>query len=271
MIIIAIRVRCSGTFTLWSAGLSFTRKSNRFSEISKFNFLSRKVSEIFVLLVFSVTNVGLYSVRYGYDTNPSVSDHTPHLTKLINLRNGSAQHVKVGSHESGWFLYTIEHQKVSVDLFDRRTGQCLRHFDNKIHHDALPIGFHGFCVNENYLVIVQKFEVLSTINNPHQIENEKTIQVHLFDLETMNCCQQMNLTQVSNVRDMKCCYKKNIFFILAEPLQLMLIDLDKNEILRKQLIDDGKHLCLVNENDLFVLRSECSIQTLHYRSNRSVS
>lgn len=162
----------------------------------------------------------------------------------------------------------VEHQSVSIDLYDRRSGQRLRHFNNHIQHDFIPIGFHGFCLNKNSLAIVKKTEVLSTINNPHQIENEQNIQVYFFDLETMSCIQQTPLYRCSNVFDIKCCYEENIFMILAEPMQLVLVNLDTNELVRKMLVDDGKHLCIVNDHDVYILRSECSIQTLQYRNTK---
>ena len=186
----------------------------------------------------------------------------------MGFRNLSFQHVRIAAHSMGWYVYTIEHQNVAIDLYDRRSGERLRHIDNHSHHDALPLGFHGFCLNEKFLAIVKKTEVLSTINNPHQIQNEKSVQVFFFDLQTMSSIQKMYLRNCSNVEDIKCCSEKNIFAILAEPIQLILVNLDTDELLRKKLVDDGKHLCVVNDQELFILRSQRSIQTLQYRTLR---
>ncbi|CAF0729083.1 unnamed protein product [Adineta ricciae] len=215
-----------------------------------------------------VGNLGLYSVCYPYDTNPHTTDHSPQVTKLISFRGFAFQHVRVSCHSTGWYIYMIEHQNVSIDLYDRRSGQHLRHYDNHTQHDFLPLGFHGFCLNENLFSIVKKTEVLSTINNPHQTKNEQNVQVFFFDLHSMTCVQQISLRHCSNVYDIKCCYGKNVFMILAEPMQLILVNLDTNELIRKKLLDEGKHLCMVNDNEVFILRSECSIQALQYRSIR---
>ena len=131
----------------------------------------------------------------------------------------------------------IEHQRVSIDLYDRRSGKRLNHFDNHIQHELIPLGFHGFCLNKDLFAIVKKTEVLSTINNPHQIENEQNIQVYFFDLRSMSCIRQMSLCHCSNVYDIKCCYEKNIFMILVEPMQFILVNLDTNELIRKKLIE----------------------------------
>lgn len=213
-------------------------------------------------------NLGLYSLSYPYDTNPSTTEHIPQVNKLISFRGLNFQHVRVSSHSSGWYVYMIEHQNVSIDLYDHRSGQRLSHYDNHSQHDCLPLGFHGFCVNEKFFAIVKKIEVLSTINNPHQTANEQNLQVYFIDRQSMLCIQQMSLCHCSNVSDIKCCYEKNIFMILAEPMQLILVNLDTNEFLRKKLIDQGKYLCMVNDQEVFILRSECSIQTLQYRNNR---
>ncbi|UJR33395.1 hypothetical protein I4U23_020842 [Adineta vaga] len=215
-----------------------------------------------------VGNLGLYSVCYPYDTNPYTTDHSPQVTKLISFRGLTFQHVRVSCHSTGWYIYMIEHQNVSIDLYDRRSGQRLRHYDNHTSHDFFPLGFHGFCLNETLFAIVKKTEVLSTINNPHQTENEQNVQVYFFDLQSMICIQQMSLRHCSNVYDIKCCYGKNIFMILAEPMQLILVNIDTNELIRKKLLDEGKHLCMINDHEVFILRSECSIQTLQYRNIR---
>ncbi|CAF1359994.1 unnamed protein product [Adineta steineri] len=215
-----------------------------------------------------VGNLGLYSLCYPYDTNPSTIEHVPQVNKLVSFRGPLFQHVRISSHSTGWYIYMVEHQNVSIDLYDRRSGQLLRHFDNHSQHDLIPLGFHGFCLNENLFAIVKKTEVLSTINNPHQTKNEQNVQVYFFDLETMLCIQQMSLCHCSNVYDIKCCYEKNIFMILAEPMQLILVNLDTNELIRKKLLDEGKHLCIINDHEVFILRSECSIQTLQYRNIR---
>ncbi|CAF0785948.1 unnamed protein product [Rotaria sp. Silwood1] len=213
-----------------------------------------------------VGNLGLYSLCYPYDTNPYTNEHLPQVNKLINFRGLSFQHVRISSHSNGWYIYMVDHQSVSIDLYDRRSGQRLRHYDNHSQHDILPLGFHGFCLNKKLFAIVKKTEVLSTINNPHQVKNEQNIQVYFFDLETMLCIQQMSLYHCSNVYDIKCCYEENIFMILAEPMQLILINLDTNELIRKKLLDEGKHLYIINDHEVFILRSECSIQTLQYRN-----
>ncbi|CAF0762052.1 unnamed protein product [Rotaria sordida] len=215
-----------------------------------------------------VGNLGLYSLCYPYDTNPYTNEHFPQVNKLINFRGLSFQHVRILSHLNGWYIYMVEHQSVSIDLYDRRSGQRLRHYDNHIQHDLIPLGFHGFCLSKKLFAIVKKTEVLSTINNPHQIENVQNIQIYFFDLETMLCIQQMPLYNCSNVYDIKCCYEENIFMILAEPMQLILINLDTNELISKKLLDEGKHLCIINDHAVFILRSECSIQTLQYRNNK---
>ncbi|CAF4086240.1 unnamed protein product, partial [Rotaria sordida] len=215
-----------------------------------------------------VGNLGLYSLCYPYDTNPYTNEHFPQVNKLINFRGLSFQHVRILSHLNGWYIYMVEHQNVSIDLYDRRSGQRLRHYDNHIQHDLIPLGFHGFCLSKKLFAIVKKTEVLSTINNPHQIENVQNIQIYFFDLETMLCIQQMPLYNCSNVYDIKCCYEENIFMILAEPMQLILINLDTNELISKKLLDEGKHLCIINDHAVFILRSECSIQTLQYRNNK---
>lgn len=215
-----------------------------------------------------VGNLGLYSLCYPYDTNPYTNEHLPQVTRLISFHGLTCQHVRISSHELGWFIYMIEHQNVSLDLYDRRSGQRLRHFDNSLQHDCLPLGFHGFCLNKNLFAIVKKIEVLSTINNRHQIENEQNVEIYFYDLHTMLCIQQMSLCHCSNVYDIKCCYEKNYFFILAEPMQLILVDLNTNEFIRKKLLDEGKHLCMINDHEMFILRSECSIQTLQYRNVR---
>ena len=217
------------------------------------------------LISFSVGNLGLYSLCYPYDTNPTTTEHIPQVTKLISFRGVSFQHIRLSSHAMGWYIYTVEHRSVSIDLYDRRSGRSLRHFDNQIQHDVIPLGFHGFCLNENLFAIVKKTEVLSTINNPHQTKNEQTVQVSFFDLESISCIQQISLCHCSDVYDIKCCYEKNIFMILAEPMQLILINLDTNELVRKKLLDEGKHLCIVDDYEVLILRSECSIQTLQYR------
>lgn len=222
----------------------------------------------FIIIYFSVGNLGLYSLCYPYDINPSATEHQPHVNKLVTFRGLAFQHVRVSSHALGWYIYTIEHQNVSIDLYDRRSGQRLRHFDNHMQHDFIPLGFHGFCLNENLFAIVKKSEVLSTINNPHQIKNEQNVQVYFFERESMLCVQQMSLCHCSNVYDIKCCYEKNIFMILAEPMQLILVNLDTNELTRKKLLDEGKHLCIINDHEVFILRSECSIQTLQYRNSK---
>ena len=215
-----------------------------------------------------MTNLGLYSVRYPYDTNPQTTDHSPQITKLVSFRHLSFQHVRLAAHSLGWYVYMIEHQSVSIDLYDRRSGQHLRHFDNHIHHDSIPLGFHGFCLNENLFAIVKKIEVLSTINNPHQTENEQSVQVFFYDLNSMTCRQQMSFSHCSNVNDMKCCLEKNVFLLLAEPFQLIFVNLDTNELIRKKLLDEGKHLCFIDDSEVLILRSECSIQTLHYRPTK---
>lgn len=219
-------------------------------------------------VVCSVTNLGLYSVRYPYDTNPQTTDHSPQITKLVSFRHLSFQHVRLATHSLGWYVYMIEHQSVSIDLYDRRSGQHLRHFDNHIHHDLIPLGFHGFCLNENLFAIVKKIEVLSTINNRHQTENEQSVQVFFYDLNSMTCRQQMTFSHCSNVNDIKCCFEKNIFLLLAEPFQLIFVNLDTNELIRKKLLDEGKHLCFIDDSEVLILRSECSIQTLHYRPTK---
>jgi len=215
-----------------------------------------------------VGNLGLYSLCYPYDTNPYTTEHIPQVNKLISFRGLSFQHVRISSHEMGWYIYMVEHQNVSIDLYDRRSGQRLNHIDNHIQHDLIPLGFHGFCLNKTLFAIVKKTEVLSTINNPHQIKNEQNVQVYFFDLKSMLCIQQMSLCHCSNVYDIKCCYEKNIFMILAEPMQLILVNIDTNELIRKKLLDEGKHLCIINDHEVFILRSECSIQTLQYRNVR---